>query len=1219
MPPRAHWRDRWPDARRTAAILLTLVYGSFLLFAFSWSRCFYDGCPNVDTLAAFQPGGAPVLLDRNGEVFADLTPVERKVVPLFSLPSHVPQAFLAVEDKRFYEHQGIDWHRVGGAVVANLRSGGFGQGFSTITMQLARNVFPNRIPGEEQTTRRKLLEVRVAREIEEKYSKDEILELYLNHIYFGNRARGIEAAAHQYFGHSADKLTLEEAAVLAALPKAPSHYDPRRHPDKARERRNLVISLMEDQGRLPWIQAEAARKAPLKLAPAPRQARVESGLAPWFVEQVRRELEETFGPALYTRPVRVVTTLDSRVQRAAEEELLRQLKLVESGGLGAFKAPVYSALSSPSEDGTPYLQGATVMLDVKSGDVLAWVGGRNYAHSQFDRVSQARRQPGSAFKPFVYAAALEQGFVLSQPLSDKPLRVRLPGGRMWEPKNFSGRYEGQVTMRDALVRSKNVATVRMASAIGLAQVASFAREAGIEEPVAELPSMSLGTVAVSPLELTSAYSAFAGLGEAVEPRLVLRVEDETGRILWQSRPSREPVLEPSVAYLITDVLSEALERGTGTMVREVGVVAPAAGKTGTTNDGADTWFVGYTPDLVGGVWIGFDKPRPILDAATGGSLAAPVWGRIVQRFYRGKPRPEPWKAPAGVVSHRVDPQTGLLLKDGCSPRSGQAYEELFVEGIEPAAYCPGKDATPRDGFPATRMIAERKARETEEKEAEEERLAAIREAEEKKRREEAEQARLAEEKKGQEENRLAEIAEARRRAAFDAREKRQKELREEQARVAEQKRQEEEQRSAKLSETKRADEEAQVRREREEKEEKQALLAEQKKKDEQQRLAKLAEAKRRADEEARVRREREEKEEKQALLAEQKKKDEQQRLAKLAEAKQRADEEAQVRREREEREEKQALLAEQKKKDEQQRLAKLAEAKQRADEEARVRREREEREEKQALLAEQKKREEQERIARAEAEEEKQRKEEEAEKAKLAEAKKRQEKERKDRAAQELRDREERLARAEEEADRREREIKSREEALRASRRRSEEPEPESEEEQRERIIRQEERRARQGDDEEGARARQDREEERRAEREIEVEVEEEEEAAPESDLSGWWEMTNTIQSTNYSAYKGLRLGYRVQLEQDGDRIVGRGQKWAEDGRTIPSAGRTPITVRGRVEGRNVILTFTEQGAKRTTRGSFSWTLSADRTTLRGSFDSDAANASGSSLARRMP
>ncbi len=277
---RFDWRSVWESPRLLLAVVLSLLYAAVLFFGFSWSHCFFSTCPNVAKLAVFQPGGAPVLLDRNGEVFADLASAERKIVPLSSLPSLVPQAFLAVEDQRFYEHGGVDWKRVGGAVLANLRAGGFAQGFSTISMQLARNVFPESLPGEEQTTRRKLLEVRVAQQIEGRYSKEEILELYLNNIYFGNRATGIEAAARQYFGRSAQELTLPQAALLAALPKAPSHYDPRRHPQEALTRRNLVLSLMREQGRTPRFLAEKAKLEPLGLAPAPRQEKVEAGPRP---------------------------------------------------------------------------------------------------------------------------------------------------------------------------------------------------------------------------------------------------------------------------------------------------------------------------------------------------------------------------------------------------------------------------------------------------------------------------------------------------------------------------------------------------------------------------------------------------------------------------------------------------------------------------------------------------------------------------------------------------------------------------------------------------------------------------------------------------------------------------------------------------------------------------------------------------------------------------
>jgi penicillin-binding protein 1A len=920
---RAIWKEHWEESRRPLAFLISLLYGTALFLAFAWTQCFFTTCPDVKRLAVYQPGGAPLLLDRHGEVFADLAPAEREIVPLASLPAYVPQAFLAVEDKRFYEHQGLDWPRVGGALLANLQEGEISQGFSTISMQLARNVFPDRIPGQEQTARRKLLEMRVAQQIEERYSKEEILELYLNHIYFGNRARGIEAAARQYFARPAGELTLSQAALLAALLKAPSQYDPRHHPERALERRNLVLTLMRKQRRIPRLMAEDALRSPLDIAPAPRQTQVESGLAPYFVEQVRRELEERFGPVLYAQPVRIVTTLDSAAQRAAEEELRRQLKHVEDGEMGLFEGPRYSLVTEAPREGTPYLQGALVMLDARNGDVLAWVGGRDYAHSQFDRVSQARRQPGSAFKPFVYATALTQGWALSQPLLDRPLQVRMPNGQIWRPRNFTGNYEGRVSLRDALVRSKNVATVRLASAVGLGEIARLAHEAGIEESISPVPALALGAVTVSPLELTAAYTGFATLGEAAESRLLLRVEDETGKVLWRSQPERHAVLDPPVAFLVTNVLAEALVRGTGNLVRQTRLRVPAAGKTGTTNEGTDAWFIGYTPEIAAGVWIGFDEYRPITEGATGGRLAAPVWGRVMARVYRNRPQPQPWKRPAEVVSRPVDHTTGLVIAKHCA--GGDAPRELFVEGLVPAAYCPGRETPPRDGFPAQQQIAEREAQA--------------------------------------------------------------------------------------------------------------------------------------------------------------------------------------------------------------------------------------ERQERQKRLGEQRAREDREKIAAAQR-----------------------------RAEEELAERRERLARATAAADRREQQIAAQE----------------KKERQRTAQAVEEERRA--WDDEEEAHA-------ARVDRE---------ESAAATDLSGWWEMTNTIRSTSYEAYKGLRLTYRIQLEQDGDRISGRGQKWTENGRALSGSSRTPLTVSGKVDGRDVTLEFTERGRKRTTSGGFSWQLSADRTALRGTFWSTAAKTSGSSLARRI-
>jgi penicillin-binding protein 1A len=675
--------------RLLAWLGISLIVGGVTLAVatVAWERCLFQACPDVRRLASYQPGGGLVLLDRNGQKIEDIMPVEGVVVRLASLPPHVSEAFIAVEDRRFRDHGGVDWVRVAGALWTDIRAGKAVEGSSTITMQLARNLFPDRIRAQERTLSRKLLEVRSALHIEKEFTKDEILELYLNHIYFGGGARGVEAAARHYFGVSAANLSLPEAALLAALPKAPGRYDPRRNPNEARERRNLVLTLMEAQGRLSPHHAEAGRSSDLAVTPQP-PAKAAS-IAPYFVEMVRRELEKRLGPRLYDEPLKITTTLDRGAQTAAEEELARQLEKVEKGTFGRFRGSRYSASDPPPEGSTPYLQGAVVALEVASGDVLAWVGGRDFRHSRFDRVNASRRQAGSAFKPFVYGAALEAGRTLSQALVDEPLEVRLDEKEVWSPRNFDGGFEGLVSMREALVRSKNIPTVRLAQDVGIGAVVEFAQRAGIEPPIPEEPSMPLGTVELSLEELTSAYSAFAGLGQGVEPRFILRVERSNGEPVWSApAPQRRAVVEPGVAYLVNDVLREALGRGPGASVRQGGFNAPAAGKTGTTNEGADAWFVGYTSEVVAGVWVGFDERRPIVRSATGGRLAAPVWTRMMLRYYERRPRPAPWKRPSDVLEGMIDSATGFLLLSGCEATGGHAYRELLLRGHEPAAVCP---------------------------------------------------------------------------------------------------------------------------------------------------------------------------------------------------------------------------------------------------------------------------------------------------------------------------------------------------------------------------------------------------------------------------------------------------------------------------------------------------------------------------------------------------
>jgi penicillin-binding protein 1A len=678
---RAAAYGRW---RREAIVLVSLL-AFFILLGLLWQRCGVGGCPNVGRLASYQPGGATVLLDADGEPLADLAPVEHDVVSLESLPDFVPAAFLAVEDKRFYEHNGIDFRRVGGAIVADIRARGFAQGFSTITMQLARNVWPDRLPGRQRTIGRKVLEVRVAHDIERNYTKDEILELYLNHIYFGGGAYGIDAAARNYFGKPAARLTLEEAAVLAALPKSPTLYNPRRFAERARARRNLVLALMAEQGLTTQDEADRAARRRLAVRRDPPPRRTEAGTAAYFVEATRRILEDRFGEAVYTSPMRVHTTLDRRAQRIAEEQLERQLRTIERGGLGRYTGARYNPSATP--DGAPeYIQGAIVLVDAGTGDVRALVGGRDFLQSRFDRATQARRQPGSAFKPFVFAAALADGYAASQLVSDSVLRIELAGGEVWEPRNFDGSYEGVVSIRESLVRSRNVPTIRLAADVGLNQVTRIARRAGIRSDLPGVPSLAIGTAGVTALELAAAYTPFARLGTAVSPRLVTRVENADGRVIWEPDVQPRQVVDSTVAYLVTSMLQEAVSRGTGTAVRNAGYRGPAAGKTGTTNDGADAWFVGYTPGHVGVVWIGFDRPERITSAATGGRLAAPVWGRMMAAYDRD--RRGAWPVPSDLIEREVDPATGLLLVPGCRPEEGRARTELFVRRSQPAEVCP---------------------------------------------------------------------------------------------------------------------------------------------------------------------------------------------------------------------------------------------------------------------------------------------------------------------------------------------------------------------------------------------------------------------------------------------------------------------------------------------------------------------------------------------------
>jgi penicillin-binding protein 1A len=664
---------------------------AFLFGLLTWERCGLSGCPNVQRLVAYQAEGGSVLLDRQDREFAVLRPVRREVVPLSSLPPYVGQAFIAIEDRRFRRHDGVDWPRVAGAAVANLAAGSVEQGASTITMQLARNAFPERLPATERTLRRKLLEARVARDIENRFGKEEILELYLNHIYFGGGAYGVEAASRYYFGKPAAELRQSQAALLAAIVKAPANYDPRRYPERARQRRNLVLDEMEKQELITAQEAAGSRNARLGVVAQPPFRGREEIVAAYFVEEIRKAVEERVGEQLYTSRLRIHTTLDVDAQRAAEEELVRQLQYIERGAYGRFAGPRLGTSDLEAPEGSPYLQGAVVMLEVRTGDVLALVGGRDYRVSTFNRAVRSKRQAGSSFKPFVFAAAIAEGYPPSQPIADEPFSVRLSANRSWEPENYDGDFYGMMSMREALVNSRNIPTVRLASAVGIEDITRTAQAAGIASDIPDQPSMALGAASVTPLEMTTAYATFASLGDAVRPRMIRWVEGDDGSVLWEEGVEARQAVDPAVAYVLTDILRDAVNYGTGAAVRAEGFGGPVAGKTGTTNDGRDAWFIGYTPDIVAGVWVGFDQPRPILHNASGGRVAAPIWGRMMRRVYRNRALPEDWRPPQTVVWRRIDPYTGRILSQGCWPQYGDPASELFIQGLLHESACPRSD------------------------------------------------------------------------------------------------------------------------------------------------------------------------------------------------------------------------------------------------------------------------------------------------------------------------------------------------------------------------------------------------------------------------------------------------------------------------------------------------------------------------------------------------
>ena len=589
------------------------------------------------------------IFDNQGRFVDRILPAQRYWVPIERIPVFLRKALVAIEDSRFYDHNGIDIRGIARALVKDVVKGRLAEGGSTITQQLIKNKY---LTGE-KTIDRKVKEGFLAIEYEKKYSKDQILEMYFNQINFGNGAWGIAQAARLYFDKNPEELTDAECSLLAGVPKAPSRYNPLGKSDSVNLRRSLVLKRMVD---LKMITPR--QKQDLIAHPA---AVTKSGQAPSYVNHIRTKLVERYGARIIEQGgLDIISAMDLNLQNLAERSLREGVKKV-----------------------SPKLQGALLCLDLSTGDVLAAVGAVDSSQSSYNRAFSAKRQPGSAIKPLIYAAALEDGFTPSSVLDDKPVAYNRGNNQSWTPQNYERKHYGELSLRQALAHSNNVIAVKLLDTIGVPKFVSFAATMGLPLRAENGLSLALGTEEVTLNELVSAYTPLANGGLRSEPRTIIRIYDRNRRVWTDVPPAVTPVLAPATAFVTTQMLKDVMVYGTGKGLKTFSQERPSAGKTGTTDDYRDAWFVGYTPQIITGVWVGYDKPKPGGKGFTGGSVSAPIWGRFMRAAVASKP-PVDFPRPDTVVSVSIDPATGYLATPECPAKR----EEVYIAGTEPTSYCP---------------------------------------------------------------------------------------------------------------------------------------------------------------------------------------------------------------------------------------------------------------------------------------------------------------------------------------------------------------------------------------------------------------------------------------------------------------------------------------------------------------------------------------------------
>ncbi len=652
---------------RLCGILLALFLAGTVWFLYEDLTV---ALPSVEQLTRYMTPAVTRLYADDGSLVGEFYLEKRYPLPFERIPPIVQQAFLAAEDANFYYHVGIDFLGMTRALISNWNAGRKLQGGSTITQQVVKYLLLT----PEKSYRRKLQEIILSLRLERRLSKKEIFGLYLNQIYLGSGAYGVEAAAREYFGKPADELSLAESAMLAGLPPSPNRYSPRKNWEQAKMRQRYVLERMMDEHYISYAQAMEAWQASVTLSTAHREEMFSSP-APFYVEHVHQLLQKRYGGyATHQLGFAVYTPLNLALQQAAEQALRHGIDaLCERQKCG--------------RNGEPRPEGALIAIDLASGHVKALVGGEDFQHSQFNRVTQAKRQPGSAFKPLIYSAALEHGFTPASVVMDSPVSFQ-SYRHVWTPQNYEKRYFGPTRLREALTFSRNVVTVKIAAQLGVKYLTSYIPKFGIPSHLSRNLSLALGASEVTLEELVRAYGVFATGGDLFDPLFITTISDTAGQPIQEFTIARKPVIPEENAYLITSMLESVVERGTGKSVHALG--RPVAGKTGTSNDFHDAWFIGYTPEMLVGVWVGYDEKRPLGDKETGGHVAAPIWLEFMQQVLGDAPLRD-FPLPKDIVFVYVNPRTGLRALPG-----GPSILECFRRGSEPRVVTETASAEPKE-------------------------------------------------------------------------------------------------------------------------------------------------------------------------------------------------------------------------------------------------------------------------------------------------------------------------------------------------------------------------------------------------------------------------------------------------------------------------------------------------------------------------------------------